>query len=665
MRRAGGGRRVLSLIPLRLDDPKAHRAEGAGCRHPPTPWCVLGMRMDAPSSSSSWVEDVTMENTWRLVGRKVIVTAASPPGLRATSALTDCLLSSNGSGRFACSVNALARKMLSKSRRDALEEVLSRYVSDTLLDVSAVSRFCEGMSEWRLRRENEMNAITDIGNRAELKPTENILAYVKNKMAAERRRSALEAELAAALKDVLLGLEDLDVFVEALERLATTSPLIFRGEVVKLPQDVGRWDAALAVAAARRACPLAAELKQDAKVFFVPRLDNAAVLVYLLDKYVQTALQMCLLMDKRATAGVDMYTCSSSSEFCLNVATLEVRVELPEELSSNDTQRILRHVRQCDQIRKDADFRLVFALQEDACRRFLAEFSQRRARMLELLDQLDQSTEELVRKNKAVKISTVAGSSVGAVSGALSIAGLSLIPITAGTSLALSMTGLGLALASWANCAVTSIVDYKLEQTLIKKASWVMDNFIEDAQSLDNIADKTRQLDAAVSEVLCEAHEVRRVGLVADTTSAVKTPQRNKEVATRVGKVVVVGGKALRNVHKAVADARYAGHAALKGSVAVSRTARAGLIPLNGIFIGIDIVIICMDSVALANGCESQVSQFLRARSALWRAEMESWQRMSDSLVRGLASFEENRHVIEAPVCRDGKRDEKQRCVIQ
>ncbi|XP_061605895.1 uncharacterized protein apol [Phyllopteryx taeniolatus] len=565
-----------------------------------------------------------------------------------------------------------------------MEEVLSRYVSDTLLDVSAVSRFCEGMSEWRLRRENEMNAITDISNRAELKPTKNILAYVKNKMAAERRRSALEAELAVALKDVLLGLEDLDVFVEALERLATTSPLIFRGEVVKLPQDVGRWDAALAVAAARRACPLAAELKQDAKVFFVPRLDNAAVLVYLLHKYVQTALQMCLLMDKSEsrqqivgliskhdsipfprTKLALICTRSSSSEFCLNVATLEVRVELPEELSSNDTQRILRHVRQCDQIRKDADFRLVFALQEDACHRFLAEFSQRRARMLELLDQLDQSTETLVRKNKAVKISTVAGSSVGAVSGALSIAGLSLIPITAGTSLALSMTGLGLALASWANCAVTSIVDYKLEQKFIKKASEVMDNFIEDAQSLDDVADKTRQLDAAVSEVLCEAHEVRRVGLVADTTSAVKTPQRNKEVATRVGKVVVVGGKALRNVHKAVADARYVGHTALKGSVAVSRTARAGLIPLNGIFIGIDIVIICMDSVALAKGCESQVSQFLRARSALWRAEMESWQRMSDSLVRGLASFEENRAVIEAPVYRDDKRDEKQRCVIQ
>ncbi|XP_077411683.1 uncharacterized protein apol isoform X2 [Vanacampus margaritifer] len=519
--------------------------------------------------------------------------------------------------------------------------------------MSTVSRFCESMSEWRLQRENEINTIRDISERAELKPGKNILVYVKNKMAAENRRAALEAELAAALKDVLLGLEELDVFVEALERLATTSLLVFRGKAVTLAQGVGSWEAALAVAAARRACPLAAALKHDAKVFFLPRLDNAAVLAYLLDKYVQTALQMCLLMDK--------------SKFYLNAvskAELDVRVVLPEALSSNDTQRMFRHVQLCDQIRNDADFRLVFLLQEDTCQRFLVEFSQRRPRMLELLDQLDQNIEELVRKNKGVKISNVASSSVGVLSGALSIAGLALIPITAGTSLALSMTGLGLGLASWANCAVTSAVDYKLEQKFLKKVGEVTENFIEDAQCLDDIANKTQQLDAAVSEVLCEGPAVTRVGPVAGATSTAKTPKRNK-VATRVGKVVVVGGKALRNVHRAVADARNVGHAALKGSVAVSYTVRAGLIPLNGIFIGIDIIIICVNGVALAKGCETKVSQLLRARSAMWRAEMESWQRLHDSLVRGLTTYEENRAVLEAPFYCDDNRDGKQRCVVQ
>ncbi|XP_077386383.1 uncharacterized protein apol [Festucalex cinctus] len=543
--------------------------------------------------------------------------------------------------------------------RDALKEVLLHYATATLIDMSTVGRFCESISEWRLQRENEISTIRDISDRAELKLGKNILVYVKNKMAAQNRRAALEAELAAALKGVVLGLEELDVFVEALERLATTSLPVFRVEVVmvKPPQGVGSWDVALAVAAARRACPFAAELKQDAKVFFLPMLDNAAVLAYLLDKYVQTALQMCLLMGK-----------SSSSKFCLNVvskAELDVRVVLPEALSSDDTQRMFHHVQQCDQIRNDKDFRLVFLLQEDTCHRFLVEFSQRRPRMLELLDQLDQNIEELIRKNKGVKISNVASSSVGVVSGALSIAGLALIPITAGTSLAISMTGLGLGLASWANCTITSVVDYKLEQKFMKKISEVTEDFIEEAQCLEDIANKTQELDAAVNEVLCEGPAITRVGPVAGVTSTVKTPQRNKEVATRVGKVVVVGGKALRNVHKAVADARNVGQAALKGSVAVSRTVRAGLIPLNGIFIGIDVIIICVNSVALAKGCETQVSQLLRARSAMWRAEMESWQRLHDSLVRGLMTFEENRNVLEAPFYHDDNRDEKQRCVIQ
>ncbi|XP_019745457.1 uncharacterized protein apol isoform X2 [Hippocampus comes] len=536
--------------------------------------------------------------------------------------------------------------------RNALKEALTCYASATLCDMSTVSHFCKGMSEWRLQRDNEINTIKDIIIRAELKLGRNILMYVKNKMAAENRQTALEAGLAAVLKDILLGLEELEVFVMALERLATTSLLVFRDEVVKLPQGLGCWDVAVAVASARRACPLAAELKQDAKVVFLPRLDNAAVLAHLLDKHVQTAQQMCLLMDKSKVNVVPK-------------TGLDVRVELPMDLSSEDTQRMFGHIQKCDQIRNDADFRLVFLLQEDVCHRFLAVFSQRRPRMLELLDQLDQNIEELVWKNKAVKISSVASSSVGVVSGALSIAGLALIPLTAGTSLSLSMTGLGLGLASWANCAITSIVDYKLEQKSMKKISEVTENFIEDAQCLDDIASETRQLDAAVSEVLCELPEVSKVGSAADANSTVKTTKRSKEVATRVGKVVAVGGKALRNVHRAVADVRNMGNTALKGSVAVSRTARAGLIPLNGIFIGIDIIIICTNSVALSKGCETKVSRFLRARSALWRAEMECWQRMHDSLTRGLATFEGNWAVLEVPFYRDDKQNEKQRCITQ
>lgn len=183
--------------------------------------------------------------------------------------------------------------------RNALKEALTCYASATLCDMSTVSHFCKSMSEWRLQREDEINTVKDIVIRAELKLGRNILMYVKNKMATENRRTALEAGLAAVLKDILLGLEELEVFVMALERLATTSLLVFRDEVVKLPQGLRCWDVAVAVAAARRACPLAAELKQDAKVVFVPRLDNAAVLAYLLDKHVQTAQQMCYLMDKR------------------------------------------------------------------------------------------------------------------------------------------------------------------------------------------------------------------------------------------------------------------------------------------------------------------------------------------------------------------------------
>ncbi|XP_077474695.1 uncharacterized protein apol [Stigmatopora argus] len=560
--------------------------------------------------------------------------------------------SRNKSCRFYFTVKLFRSGNMESSSRYALKDALFRYVSATLVDMRAVNRFCEGMLDWQLRREKEINAVVDITERVEPKMGKNILVYVKNKVTAERRRVALEAELAVALRDVPLGLEELEVFVEALERLAGTSPLIFRDEVIKLPRGVRDRDVAVTVNAARQAGLLAAGFKQDADVFFAPTLDNADVLAYLLEKYGQTALQMCLLMDK--------------SKLCLDAVSdygLDVRVELPGKLSPADAQRMLCHIHHCERLRNDTDFRLVFLLQEEACHRFLAEFRKCQPRMMEFLDQLDHIAEDQVRKNKAVRISNVASSSMGVVSGALSIAGLALIPITAGTSLALTMTGLGLALVSWGNSAVATAVDYVLERKSLKKSGEVIENFIRDAQRLDDVAGETRRLDAAVSEVLCEVPAVRRGGCVRDAATALKTPKRGKEVATRLGKVVVVGGKALRNVHKVAADARNAGQAALKVSVAASRAAKAGLIPLNGLFVGIDIAIICTNGAALAKGCETRASCFLRARSAFWRAEMESWQRMSDSLARGLATFEENRAVLEAPIYRANEMNDRQCCV--
>ncbi|MGL4897013.1 MAG: hypothetical protein ACRC31_01075, partial [Cetobacterium sp.] len=80
----------------------------------------------------------------------------------------------------------------------------------------------------------------------------------------------------------------------------------------------------------------------------------------------------------------------------------------------------------------------------------------------------------------------------------------------------------------------------------------------------------------------------------------------------------------------------------------------------------------------------TEVSQFIRARSALWRSEMDSWQKIHDSLCEGLLTSEKNRAILEMPFYLeselrkqretemeipsdevDEKLKEKQFCVIQ
>ncbi|KAM4530694.1 uncharacterized protein PAE49_023110 [Odontesthes bonariensis] len=548
--------------------------------------------------------------------------------------------------------------------RAELQDTLHRYTSDTLSYIHTVRGFCEMFSKWMLRRKTELNMMRDIKDRidqlnlniSKVTKSENkgkaFWRYVKNKFnpKADSRRAELEEELDEVLNGTLEGLEKLDCFLDAVEKLAVTSLHVFtENQVLSLPEEISHDYVQAVITAARNICPLLLEFKREAKAFFLSKLQNVEVLAHQLDKYIQTSKNICEKMEK-----------SCFSDFCLKM-TSEAVIDLSVDLSENDMQIMFDHINQLDEIRTDPHFRMVFLFQEESCSDFIKEFDERQPRMLEFLNQLEENAVQLDRMNKGAKISSVAGSSVGAVGGVLSIVGLALIPFTAGVSLALTMTGVGLGITSGVNSLVTTATEVGVNRTHQKKASEVFQSFMEDVTKLqDCLEEVTRQTVArmeddnlgvavGVGKALCKVGTVgKRIDSLVGLPSAAKL-LKTKEVVASAGKVMAQEGKALRNIPRVASDIPDVGQAAVKGTLSVSKSTRAGFIALNALFLGMDIFFICKDSISLAKGSETEVSQFIRARAALWSSEIDSWRKSRDSLNEGLQTSEKREAVLETP----------------
>ncbi|XP_069021683.1 uncharacterized protein [Embiotoca jacksoni] len=542
--------------------------------------------------------------------------------------------------------------------RKELREALSRYASDTLTDIRTAAGFCETFPKWILQTENELEMMVDIKTRPDnISQAENkgkaFMASLKSKVmpgTVARRRAELEKELASVLEETLGGLESLDLFLEAVEKLAVTSLHVFtENRELRLPKKFDLEQVEVLIAAARLVCPLLLEFKRDDHVFFLPRLQNAEVLAYQLDRYGRAVQTVCEKMEKSCFSDV----CPKTSE--------ETGVELDVDWTDDDVRRMLDHINQLHEIRSNQDFRMVFLFQEVSCSRFVSKFNERQPRMLQFLNALEENAVQLDRMNKGSKTASVTGSSVGAVGGVLSIVGLALMPFTAGVSSILLMTGIGMGVTSGVNSIVTAATEVGVNFHQKKKASESFHSFMKDVQSLQDELEKvtsqpTSRMEPSemevvlgVGKILCKRGGVAKgIDAMVDIASAFKA-LKNEELFACAGKVVVQEGNALSNAPRVALEIPDIGQAAAKGALATPKAARAGFIALNALFLSMDIFFICKDSISLASGNETEFSQFIRCRAELWRSEMESWQKMCESLREGLPRFEKNKALLETP----------------
>ncbi|XP_035617670.1 uncharacterized protein LOC118375265 isoform X2 [Oncorhynchus keta] len=584
------------------------------------------------------------------------------------------------------------------SRSALTRELLGQYISDTLSHIHTVREFCDRHSKWALQRETELEMMRDIKERAERidlkfdhvrKSATKAKAFGEfvwsglTQVTADSRREELEKELGAVLKDTLGGLEKLDYFLNAVECLAVTCLLVFEeNRFLCLPQGTSPASVQAVIIAARMACPLLIHFKRDAKAFFMPSLLNVEVLACQLDRYIQISQEVCKRMEK----GLQIRPESenklgyiSQMLFWKKKNDIPV-VNLGADVREESIQNMLDHLNQLSDIRMDQNLRLTFLFQ-GAAQRFIGQFSQCRPRMEQFLTELEENAVQLDRMKLGAKISSVAGSSVGVAGGILTIVGLALTPVTGGVSLALTIAGASLGLTSGVNSITTGITEMKVNSIHEKKASEIFQSFMEDVESLQEcLEDVARNMEPILGQsgvdvvlgagnVIFTAGAIRKgIDTIIDCASALSVKTfANEDLIASAGKLVLQEGKAARNLPKLAGDIPDIGQVAKGTPLALSSSARAGFITLNALFIGLDVFFICKDSVSLAKGSKSERSQLIRARSALWRTELDSWQRIHDSLCRGIWKSRKCQRILEQPFypLEHNLKEKKSMCITQ
>ncbi|KAJ8345771.1 hypothetical protein SKAU_G00299640 [Synaphobranchus kaupii] len=511
--------------------------------------------------------------------------------------------------------------------REELDQLAASYISDTLSCIHTMQEFCDSHSKWLLQRKTELDMMRDISKRVEkinltsahIKKSKNRLKAVGEflwskltQVTAESRAQELEKELESVLQDTLEGLEKLTLFLEAVEKLAVTSLSVFGEEnpLCRLPKETSAAAVCSVIAAARGACPLLINFQRDAGEFFQPILVIVDVLAFQLDKYMRVSQELCEKLQKRL----------------------------------------------------DQHFKMTFLFRGDTLR-FIGLFSQRSSRMRQFLEALEEGAVQLDRMKMGSSISSVAGSTVGFAGGIISIVGLALAPVTAGASLTLTLVGVGLGVTSGVNSLATGIAEMSVNSHHGKKVNEVFQSYMEDVETILECLEQAASsdmpnsvpdlLDVAVGVgVASLAKTTATVGkgidALVDCTSAVKV-LKAEEVVSSAAKVVAQEVKAARNVPNVAADLTDLGQLAKGTPLALSKSARAGFIALNSIFMGLDVFFICKDSISLAKGSKSDVSKLIRGWASLWKTELDAWERIHHSLFIGIWRFRKSMEVLERP----------------
>ncbi|KAK2886077.1 hypothetical protein Q8A67_016914 [Cirrhinus molitorella] len=494
-----------------------------------------------------------------------------------------------------------------------LEGRLTAYVEDTLNYIETVRDFCGQEQNWTSERRAELEKLRDINENQQ------------------------EENLGAIIKDTLKGLEELEPFLDAVEKLTLTSCHVFSEEIFllwgKSPEIVQ-----LVITDAGTDAPVLILFKRNAETFFQPLLHNVNVLIFQLNNYILKTEQLCRRIRQR---------------YSYNKIFWGSKIVLILNVSENGMNQMLHHLNQLCEIRKDQDTQLVFLFQENA-QKFIDVFSECRSRMHQFLSDLEERAVKLDRMKMGASISTVAGSSVGILGGVLSIIGIFFAPFTAGVSLGVSLAGAGLGGLSAVNTLVTGVTEMAVNHHHERNAQNYLKSYKDDMTKIEDClteaANSERPLvqpsGVDVQTILHFTGEV--IQETVDGAEAIALYKSEKVIKAATGTAL----EDLKTVRYIPQVAKYLPtiEALTKvPTLTITKFTRVASGIANVFFIGLDSYFIVKESISLAHGSETEVSKLIRSRSALLKSELEAWEEMYDSLCIGIKTIRKSQDTLEKP----------------
>lgn len=235
--------------------------------------------------------------------------------------------------------------------------------------------------------------------------------------------------------------------------------------------------------------------------------------------------------------------------------------------------------------------------------RFLSEFPQVRQELEENIRKLYALADEVDKVHRDCTISRVVATSTGAVSGILTIVGLSLAPLTAGASLVLWGTGLGLGIAAAVTDVSTRIVEHVKNESAKAEAS----RLGSAGPDTKKVVAKVLRLSMPHIASLAEKC-IRSLLALVKNARAFKLAKSNPVLAAQVSsflKTGVVSGRRGQQLQKAFGGT----------ALVMTKQARAFGAATAGLFLLLDVFCLVKESVHLHKGAKAQSAEALREQA--------------------------------------------------